>query len=1072
MNSPVRFLARVPNACLVAALLLLLGTAGPAAADRAPVSEAVPIVDISPGPVSAPIVLPAEYEAARQGTITGLVTDTESGAPVPDVQVNLEGTQYGALTNQSGRYMILNVPQGTYTVVAQMLGYSTRRQANVQVRSDEAVEVDFRLTITALRLEEIVVTGVTDPTAGVSVPFRVSSVRAEDLHVPQVEILGALRGRVSGARVRQADGEPGAEVNVLLRTPTSIARGNSPMIVVDGVILASGASMRDIDGFDIESLEVVKGAAASSLYGSRASNGVIQITTKRGTDLARGVQRFSLRSEMGFEEIPPDRAKMQIVTHAHPYLMDENTGDWLDRDGNVVDRANRVTNEFNIANTPYSRVINHVDQVFKRGMMQNHQLSMSQNTAQTRFHISATTHEQEGIVRLQDSYVRRGLRMNVDHDIAPNLSLGVSGFYSRTTRDLLPDPDPMYQIFFMPADVDLTAPDPEGVFKYNWMPDPNILQENPLYLLTYNDRTQNRTRFMSNVQTSYSPKEWLRLDGTLSYDRSEIAQIGYWPVGFKMTYHTTFETGQIERSATMREALNGALNVRFMHRFGDLTVRNNLRYLAEFDDYEYTYARGRELAARETRSLGIANERAISSSTTAVRSEGYYFTVGLDYANRMVGDFLVRQDGSSLFGPENRWNTYYRAAGAYRMAEERWWPFEFLTEFKLHASIGTAGGRPSFADRFETWGISGGRPVKSTLGNRALKPELATEKEFGVLMIARDRYSLQITRAQSVVEDQLLSIPLPGVVGYSSQWQNAGTLEGNTWEVELEASLINRPDLSLAVTLIGDRSRHVITKFDRMPYTSGGFRRAEGASLGSRWGAPRMRGHADLPAYHADSHGAWDVNDEGWLVPVGFGNTWKDGIAKKLWHTSVEIDGRSYTWGLPVPIRDDDGNNILEEIMNTEPDFSWAFSTNMRWRNFEFGGLVDAQVGGQIYNDQLGWAHRDGNAVTYDQRGKPEYAQKPLTYVAAVQFHSLLEDAGYVKLREISARYRFSQDLVSRILGNRQAAGLSVAVLARNLYTWTNYGGWDPEVGSTITTTEYAAYPGMRTISLSVQVDF
>ncbi len=1072
MKSPVRLVARALSASLVAALLSLLVTAAPAAAHKAPIDEAVPVANLLPGPVSVAAVLPADDQAVRQGVITGLVTDTETGQPVANVQVSLQGTQLGALTTDAGRYMISNVPAGTYTVVAQMLGYSTRRQANVQVRSGESVEVNFQITITALRLEEIVVTGVSDPTAGVSVPFRVSSVRAEELHVPQVEILGALRGRVAGARVRQSDGEPGAEVNVLLRTPTSIARGNSPMIVVDGVILASGASLRDIDGFDIESLEVVKGAAASSLYGSRASNGVIQITTRRGTDLGRGVQRFSLRSEMGFEEIPPDRAKMQIVTHAHPFLMDENTGDWLDRDGNVVDRANRVTNQFAIANTPYFRIIDHVDQVFKRGAMQNHQLSMSQNTAQTRFHISATTHEQTGIVRLMDPYVRRGLRMNVDHDIAPNLSLGVSGFYSRTNRGILPVPDPLYQIFFMPADVDLTAPDPAGVFTYNWMPDPNILQENPLYLLKYNERAQNRSRFMGNLQTSYSPRDWLRVDGSLSFDRSEIGSYDYWPVGFMMTYHTTFETGQILRQNTMREALNGALNVRLMHRFGNLTVRNNLRYLAEFDDLESTWARGRELAARETRALGIAGERAMGSTTTAVRSEGYYFTLGLDYANRIVGDFLVRQDGSSLFGPDERWNTYYRAAGAYRMAQERWWPIDFLTEFKLHASIGTAGGRPAFSDRFETWGIAGGVPVKSTLGNRALKPELATEKEFGLHLIARDRYSLQVTRAQSVVEDQLLWIPLPGVVGYGHQMQNAGTLEGNTWEVELETSLINRPDMSWAVTLIGDRSRHVITKFDRMPYTSGGFRRAEGASLGSRWGAPRMRSHDDLPAYHADSHGAWDVNDEGWLVPVGFGNTWKDGIAKELWHTSVEIDGRTYNWGHPVPIRDDDGNNILEEVMNTEPDFTWAVSTFLRWRNLEFGGLVDAQVGGQIYNSQLGWAHRDGNAWTFDQRGKPEYAQKPLTYVSAVQFHSLLEDAGYVKLREISARYRFSPELVARLLGARQAAGLSVALMARNLYTWTNFGGWDPEVGSTITTTEYASYPGMRTISLSVQVDF
>jgi TonB-linked SusC/RagA family outer membrane protein len=1061
MNSFVRSAARTLGVCAATATLLWV-TADEAVAAGVTANEVV----------TAESSITESAVTARQGTVTGQVISSDTGQPLASAQVHLDGTNYGATTDQDGRYSISGVPEGVYTVSVQMLGYSTRRTPNVRVESGQTVQVDFQVTLTALRLEGVVATGVTDPTSGVNVPFRVGQVRAEDLHVPQSNVLGALHGRVSGVRIRQSDGEPGADLNVLLRTPTSIARGNSPMIVVDGVILADGASLRDIDGFDIENVEVVKGAAASSLYGSRASNGVIQITTRRGGELSQGVQRFSLRSEFGTEQIPPDRRSMQIVTHAHPFLMDEQTGDWLDRDGNVVTRENRVNNEFVIANTPYFQIFDHVDQVFKTGTTQTHQLSMTQNTQQTRFHISGTHFEQSGIMRESNPYIRQGLRMNVDHQVSDNMDLGVSGFYSRTTRDIIPAPNPLYTIFFMPADVDLTRPSADGVWKYDWHVDPFILEENPLYLLHYNDREQTRTRFMGNVQGAYRPYSWLTVDGNLSFDRSDIQSNSYWPVGFQQAFHTTYETGQISRSVTTREALNGGLNLRVLNRFGDLTVRNSLRWLFEADDLESTSATGRELAARQTRSLSIAQDRSVGSSTTAVRSEGYYATLGLDYDSRFVGDFLVRQDGSSLFGPDDRWNTYYRMAGAYRIGQEDWWPVESLTEFKLHASVGTAGGRPNFADRFEVWGISGGVPVKSSLGNRLLKPELAREIEYGVHMILNDRYSLEITRAQSVVEDQLLNIPLPGVVGYNSQWQNAGTVEGNTWEMEFEASLINRPDMSWSMSLIADRSRHEITEFNRQCYTSGGFRRCEGASLGSRWGTPRMRSHADLPAYHADSHDAWNVNDEGWLVPVGFGNTWRDGIEKGLWHTAVEIDGRSYNWGNPVPLRDDEGNNIQQEVMNTEPDFTWAVSSSLRWNRWEFGGLVDAQVGGEIYNSQLGWAHRDGNAHTYDQRGKPEYAQKPLTYVSSTQFHTLLQDAGYVKLRELSVRYRFGPDLVERVLGSRDAAGLSLAFLARNLYTWTDYGGWDPEVGSTITTTEHSAYPAMRTLSLSVQVDF
>jgi TonB-linked SusC/RagA family outer membrane protein len=1019
----------------------------------------------------------------RQGTVTGVVTDANSGQPVANTQVYLDNTQFSAVTNEQGRYLLVGVPSGTYMLVVQMLGYGTQRRENVHVRDGEITQVDVQVTITALRLQEIVVTGVSDPTVGVNIPFTVAKVNVADLPVAQSSTLGAIQGRVAGARLIRNDGQPGADYNIILRTPTSINKSTSPLIVVDGVPMAEGASLMDLGGADVESIDIVKGAAGASLYGSRAANGVIQVRTKRGSDLARGTQRFSFRSEWGTEELPPDRKSMQIVSKAHPYLVNDK-GEFVDEDGNLVARDKRVRNKYGIANTPYAQTFDHIDQVFKRGTTSTNTLSMSQNLDDTRFYVAATNFRQTGIVKENDGFTRRNILHNVDHRPTSKLSIGVSGNYSLTEQEVLPDPNPLNTIFYMPPDADLTAPNDDGTMgngPYKWLVDPTILEENPLYLLYYTDRTQNRSRFSGNVTSSYEPTNWLRFEGDLSLDRSEIISNNFWPIGFKNAYHTTRIKGQITRSATSRQALNGGFNVRLLHRIGDLTVRNHARWTFEAQDLDSTSATGTELAIRNARSLQIAQNRSFNSSTRAVRAEGYYVSTGLNYADKLIGDFLVRRDGSSLFGPDDRWNTYYRAAGSYRMAQEEWFPLKSqLTEFKLHASLGTAGGRPSFADRFETWGVSAGKPVKSSLGNRLLRPEKATEFEYGVLAVLQDKYSLEITRADTKVEDQLVSIPLPSVVGYTSQWQNAGTLEGNTWEVELRATLLARPGLAWSAGVNWDRSRHKITELDRACYNVtwgnqeyGTYRRCAGMALGAMWGSSALHRKEDLPAYHANSWDYFDINDEGYLVAVGVGNTWRDGIKKDLWGTQVEVDGKTYQWGETLRLRDENGDLIQGVIANAEPDFRWSLFSDLRWRNWEFGGLLDAQVGGAIYNSQRQWAHRDGNHVDFDQTGKSEETQKTMPYVQRLPTKHFIDDASYVKLRELAVRYRFSPELVGRVMGERRNSGISVALTGRNLYTWTKYFGWDPEVGDpTSSATLRGVYPQLRTISLSFQVDF
>jgi TonB-dependent SusC/RagA subfamily outer membrane receptor len=276
--------------------------------------------------------------AAQGGRLTGTVTDSASGAPLAGAQIVLSGAAVGAVSSADGRYTLAGVPAGTYTLDVRRIGYSRLRIANVIVTDGGTTTRDVALAQRPFELQEQVITGVIDPTAGTKTPFTVDKVGAEDLEVPRTNALEAIQGKVAGAQV-VTSGQPGSGVNIVLRSPTSISKSNSPLIVVDGVILSQsfGASSADLSALDIESYEVIKGAAAASLYGSRAANGVIQIRTRRGTGVEDSRTRISLRSELGSNSLPSRVNWAQ----QHFYLLNAQ-GQYVDTAGAVVSRDARV----------------------------------------------------------------------------------------------------------------------------------------------------------------------------------------------------------------------------------------------------------------------------------------------------------------------------------------------------------------------------------------------------------------------------------------------------------------------------------------------------------------------------------------------------------------------------------------------------------------------------------------------------------------------------------------------------------------------------------------------------------
>ena len=1022
--------------------------------------------------------------AAAQGTgrITGTVTDSASGLPIGGVPVTVGGTRLGATTDAQGRYAIGGVPAGPRLLDARRIGFQPSTGRSVNVPDGGTVTVDFQLRAIALTLQAIVTTGVVDPTSGTRVPFTVGRVDAATLPVPATNALETIQGKIAGVTIVPA-GQPGSGTSTMLRSPTSINKGNAPLIVVDGVIQsqAFGGASADLESMDIESIEVVKGAAAASLYGSRASSGVIQIRTRRGTNVGEGATRFTLRSEVGTNSL----AGKIDWARAHYYQTD-SSGRYINAAGLVVTRAQRV------ARPAYQRfqdvayadpIYDQVDRFYHPGNFYKNSFNIAQNNARTNWFLSLVNSSEDGVVLNKGRFSQNDVRINLDHRATDKLQFSFSGYHSRSTRQELYG-DTFFDLINQAPDMDLRMPDPDGT-PYIYQPDSEGREENPLYVLHTEDRERKRARTQGSLESRFTPFSWLTLDANVSYDRSDRRLDFFLDQGFKTEANGNNGIGNISQTTGTTNTVNASASANLLRRFGGLTLRSMARVLLENETNEVTTAEGQDFAVPGVRSLDNTKTRFVSSNVDQIKASGYFVTLGADYDGRFIADGLVRRDGSSLFGSNERWNTYHRVSGAWRVAQESWWKWPALSELKLRASLGTAGGRPSFNDQYETYSFSAaGGVLKQNLGNKNLRPEHATETELGIDAIVKQRYSVQLSYAKSRVIDQLIQIPLPGFFGYSQQWQNAGTVEGNTYEATLQAQVVRRPNLSWTVGFVADRTRNTITEFNRSCFTTQTIAyRCAGVGLGEMYGFAFLHDKTYLPADAQARANEFEVNDEGLLVYVGLdaaGQPKKYTQGETLtggWGTTVTIGTSSYGWGLPITRKDASGSAAIVRIGDGNPDYKWGFTNNLSWKNVDVFTLVDAAVGGQAYNQTNQRMYQWAKSRDVDQVGKPQELKKPIEYYVALYAANnptdyYVENAGYVKLREISVRYRLGGRAldVLRPFGARAA---SFSLIGRNLFTATKYKGYDPEVGSnTLTRLDSFDYPRYRTFTGSIEITF
>ncbi len=1113
--------------------------------------------------VSVLLAAPTAIARAQTAVITGKVT-SESGQPVEAANVFITDLAVSVGTNAAGIFTF-SIPAARVSgqkasLRIRAIGHQSQLRSITIVPG--AQTQNFTMQADVNRLSEVVVTGVVEGTERSKVPFAVGRVTAEDLPVPALDPMKALAGKVAGLRIANTNGRPGANPEIQLRGPTSInatGRGNGPLIIVDGAIMNVG-SLNELGGLDIESAEVVKGAAGASLYGSRAANGVITIRTKRGSAGSDGI-KFNARSEYGYSDlnsisygqplnhqIQLDETGKRFCTAASGNISGcSRTFNWMQE----IYRINNVNAD--TIRTPLSGqysapgVTNgDLQNLFQAQIWPDHYYNMlaqavtrapttinsadaTGKVAAIRFFASGSYQQQQDAILNLNGNKQARARVNLDYDARPDLTISTSTLYDKGTNDNRSGGSSGGGIFGQllrgaSAGTDYLALDTLGRYLVR---SGGASLHTPtgngggtfLYDTENLFNTSDSYRILGNVTARYFPKEWFTLEGTAAYDNRLLLRTSYEKKGYR-TFATSSgdNSGQQQYRNDGEVASNANLTATLRKQVrSDLNAKLQFRGLYDQDDFNRNESGGEIFNVKDVfTSSNLQTNKTVNSNLETIKNIGMSAGGSLDFKDRYILDGTVRRDGSSLFGEGNRWANFGRISGVWRVSEEPFWKLGMLNDFRLRASHGTAGSTPRFNAQYETYNCGTTGCSLGQAGNSKLRPETTTENELGADFTLFNRLGVEITKADSRTRDQILLVNTPSSLGFAQQWQNAGTLDNHTWELGLNLPIMEKKDFSWSMRGTYDRTRTYISELFTSEYvqdagtsqgTSSLFHVTANANpscvqndkvvcinaldqpqnlYGGMWGRKFYQSCSEMNALLQPLCGdgkTYQVNGRGYVVYVGDGNSWKDGINKNLWQTVLPVCAGNITpadciaagkspfgakvplyWGMPIvdrPLKGEvgEGGGINQIIGHALPDFRFTYSNNISYKRVSLYGLLDGTIGHSVYNQGEGWGILDFSSSYFDAANQTVETAVPLGYEwrggpsestgigglydVLGPNNYVVEKASFAKLREVSLTYK---------IGPLASVGdWTVGVIGRNLKTFTNYTGLDPEVGATST---------------------
>ncbi|HEX5409491.1 MAG TPA: SusC/RagA family TonB-linked outer membrane protein [Gemmatimonadaceae bacterium] len=1030
--------------------------------------------------LTAPSLAQAQ-DAVIKGTVTG-----PQGEPVEGAQISVQTMLLGAATDAKGQYTFTvsasNVKGQTVNLVARRLGFAAVTKQVVLSAGEHAV--DFAMKQDVRRLDEVVVTGVAGATEMKNTTISISKVNEDQIkEVPAQDIGTLLTGKVAGVQVLSETGLPGASATVQIRGSTVLQVGNSsPTYIIDGVVSKNGIS--SIDPQDIVSMEVLKGAASATTYGSQGANGVIAVTTRRGKNLADGKMQFTFRSEFGksdIEHYPP-------LATTHIFDVDANGNIVADENGIRQEKADHFmdapypTRQQNP--TAYYR--NQLQTWLQSNTLTNNYLTLGYRKGNTNFMASFSRMSDPGIMPILSGFKRQNFRFNLDQGVTDKLDVSASMMYGTTTSDQgqVNGADDFFGLLQAPPDIDLAHPpvapnhpETDSVLYANDIFKPVDPQQrgNPLYDLLHTNNNDQSERIFGAFTARYRPISWLAFDATYGTDRFNRLNSTYQFKGYLNTDGIP-QTGFLRYGTDRDHANNAAINGTLTYGLSALKATTKLTYLYDDEREDVVNTNGNQFKLREIQTLNAIDPAQFTANSSIIntRSRQYLVNQGLNWKDTYLAQATYVHDESSLFGSAARNNDFYQVSGAWRVTQN--FKIPGIQELKLRAANGTAGLRPGFEYQFETYGVSNGQYSKNTLGNNDLQPAIQHETEVGVDASFLNRFDLDLVRSERKTNNAFLQVPLSiaRAGGFQYKWQNAATITGKTWELALTTRVIQQPNFSYNFTLTGEHTRQHIDRLDAPPFQQnpdgsqgqGIFYYRQGEDLGVIYGNKFVTDYSQLldnPANAgmtlADIQALYTKNADGYVVLA----------ANK--GTPAEA---------PIIYVDKSGKNKVV-IGNVNPDYTFGWANTIRVKNFTIYALVNGTQGGDVYNFTKQWMFFDLRSGDEDQSGRKQSDKIAIDYYANGIYNLLnpdsyfVEDGSFVKLREVSVNYQFSNALLKQIgLGNF-VRSLKVALIGRNLKTWTKYSGFDPEAGAGGDANfriDGFRYPAFRTFSGQIEIGF
>lgn len=1001
--------------------------------------------------------------ASRQ--ITGVVVDEES-MPLAGAAILEKGTNNGVIADLDGKYTI------TPTTASPVLVFSFFGYGDEEIAVGKSSVVDAKLTPQSLSLDDVVVVGYgtmtrRDITSAVSSFKPKPSERREVLSVDQM-----LQGRVAGVNITTASGIPGASSRVSIRGIGSLNAGNEPLYVIDGVILSTtsgdtgaygaGESMSGlatVNPSDIESIEVLKDAASAAIYGSRATNGVIIITTKSGK---KGAPKVAVDASVTMGQQPRTHTLELASGDLLIEVFNEGIDNYNRQFGQNIERF--------INPMPGKPAYDWLGSVLRTSWSHNITASISGGTDNTKYYVSGTYKHTEGTA-VDNDMNQYSLKANVSGKVKPWLSFGVntmlsysknsrvaSGYSGHNVIKAAVEQYPWHEPFL-----------PNG----DWATSKNILvNNNALQAIKESDVWIKTYRALSSAFLEFHIIPGLNFKTNLGEDYQSLEE------------HVYFTAKHASGYPTEDNPMGGRLTDARVNRVS-LLWDNTLSYDKSFDMglnlgavlghsmqiYESSTATqtglGFPSASFDVNAVAATFED-VSSSKSAYALQSFFGRVNLNYKNRYVGTFTVRTDGSSKFAPEHRWGWFPSASLGWNINEEQWWNSEDIS-LKVRASVGATGNQggigayayQALASGGINYGGQNGLGL-TTAGNRDLKWETAIQENVGIdASFWKGALSVTVDLFNKDTQNLLYQKPTMVTTGYTSQMCNIGAMNNKGIEIALAANAGKnhfRWHADFNISFI----RNKLTKLldDNEIITPSGF---HGLKVGEEVGSfymVKMLGiyqhDEDVPEYLYENEGvrAGDVIYEDISGPDGV----PDG--------KIDANDRQF-------------------VGSANPKFSGGFNNTFSWKGLELGVFLTYSYGQQVYEYWTGGL-RLGNgqwpqlrSVCENRWTGPGTTNTTPRAIYGQTWNStkfvntrFLHDASYLRIRSVSLGYNFP----SRLLQKAKIDALRIYFQADNLYVFTPWPYLDPEVSVSSNAATYGydwLNPGQpRTFSLGFNIKF